>query len=98
VNRSPGTAVGPVAEAQAGGGFEPAAIAPGAIDDLVSELARRGYVVVGPTVRDGAIVIDQVDGPGMRPATMAKCTSTPRARRASLSSRTLCWAWAAAMP
>ena len=38
--------------------------------------------------------------PGMRPATgwMANFTSTPCLVRTSNSSRTLCWAWATAMP
>jgi sulfhydrogenase subunit beta (sulfur reductase) len=31
-----------------------------AFDDLLSALAGRGYTVVGPTVRDGAIVYDEV--------------------------------------
>ncbi len=38
--------------------------------------------------------------PGIRPATgwMANFTSTPRAPSVSASSRTLCWAWATAIP
>ena len=38
---------------------------PGWIDglqDLVSELHRRGFLVVGPTVRDNAIVLAEIDG------------------------------------
>ncbi len=36
-------------------------IQPEALDDLVAVLARRGYRVVGPTVRDGAIVYDELE-------------------------------------
>ena len=32
----------------------------GEIDKLIQSLVRRGYNVVGPTVRDGAIVFDQI--------------------------------------
>ncbi len=35
-------------------------LAPGAIGTLIAALARRGYTVVGPTVRDGAIVLDEI--------------------------------------
>lgn len=31
-------------------------------DELIAALARRGYVTVGPTVRDGAIVYDEIAG------------------------------------
>jgi len=41
---------------------ERAVVAPEALDDLVAALAARGYTVVGPTVRDGAVVLDQVSG------------------------------------
>ena len=44
------------------GTAEPVVIAPSAIDDLVAVLAARGFTVVGPTVRDGAIVLDEVHG------------------------------------
>jgi ferredoxin len=37
-------------------------IRPEAIDDLVAALVERGYTVIGPTVRDGAIVLDEVRG------------------------------------
>jgi hypothetical protein len=33
---------------------------PDAIDALIRALARRGYEVIGPTIRDGAIVYDRV--------------------------------------
>jgi formate hydrogenlyase subunit 6/NADH:ubiquinone oxidoreductase subunit I len=39
-----------------------AVIAPEVVDDLVGALAARGYRVIGPTVRDGAIVLDEVRG------------------------------------
>ena len=31
-----------------------------AVDELIRALVRRGYVVIAPTVRDGAIVLDEV--------------------------------------
>ncbi|HXY71203.1 MAG TPA: sulfite reductase subunit A, partial [Actinomycetota bacterium] len=31
---------------------------------LLDELIRRGYQLVGPTVRDGAIVLERLDSPG----------------------------------
>ncbi|MBZ5726162.1 MAG: 4Fe-4S dicluster domain-containing protein [Acidobacteriia bacterium] len=39
-----------------------ARLAPEEIDKLIRGLARRGYQVLGPTVRDGAIVYDEVAG------------------------------------
>ena len=36
--------------------------ADGAVDALICVLARRGYTVIAPTVRDGAIVLDEVVG------------------------------------
>jgi ferredoxin len=35
-------------------------IAPGALDHLIGALRRRGFRVLGPTVRDGAIVYDEL--------------------------------------
>jgi sulfhydrogenase subunit beta (sulfur reductase) len=35
---------------------------PAAIDDLVTVLRARGYRVIGPRVRDGAVVYDEVEG------------------------------------
>ena len=32
------------------------------LDELFAALARRGYTVIGPTVRDGAIVYDEIGG------------------------------------
>ncbi|HZD87182.1 MAG TPA: 4Fe-4S dicluster domain-containing protein [Gaiellaceae bacterium] len=37
-------------------------LAPEALDDLIAALARRGFRVLGPTVRDGAIVYDELGG------------------------------------
>jgi ferredoxin len=37
------------------------AAAPG-VDELIALLARRGYCVIGPRLRDGAIVLDELDG------------------------------------
>ena len=39
----------------------------GAFERLFGLLAERGFDVVGPTVRDGAIVMDHLDGPGDLP-------------------------------
>ncbi len=33
---------------------------PAGLDELVEALAEAGYRVVGPTVRDGAIVLDEI--------------------------------------
>jgi hypothetical protein len=33
-----------------------------AVDALIGVLARRGFTVIAPTVRDGAIVLDEVAG------------------------------------
>jgi sulfhydrogenase subunit beta (sulfur reductase) len=38
------------------------------LDELIRLLAEQGYEVVGPTVRDGAIVLDHVDGVDDLPA------------------------------
>ena len=38
------------------------------LDTLIRTLSERGYEVVGPTVRDGAIVLDRVEGVGDLPA------------------------------
>ncbi len=40
---------------------------PGALDALIEALRSDGYAVVGPTVRDGAIVYDRVDSAGELP-------------------------------
>jgi ferredoxin len=40
---------------------ETSVIQPAALDDLVSELVRRGFRVVGPTVRDGAILYEDLE-------------------------------------
>ena len=39
-----------------------AVITPEVVDDLVAALAGAGYTVIGPTLRDGAIVLDEVHG------------------------------------
>jgi ferredoxin len=41
--------------------FETCVIEPGALQDLVAALRARGYRVVGPTVRDGAIVYEDIE-------------------------------------
>ena len=38
-----------------------AVVEPSALDDLIEALQRRGFRVLGPTVRDGAIVYDELD-------------------------------------
>ena len=42
------------------------AAAPG-IDELIAVLARRGYCVIGPRLRDGAIVLDELQGAASLP-------------------------------
>ncbi len=44
------------------------AIAASEIDTLIKALLRRGYDVIGPVVRDGAIIFDQVRGASDLPA------------------------------
>ena len=44
-----------------------AAIEPEALDDLVGVLRRRGFLVLGPTVRDGAIVYAELESGGELP-------------------------------
>ena len=39
-----------------------ALLAADAIDALIGALASRGYAVIGPTIRDGAIVLDEIAG------------------------------------
>ena len=38
-----------------------AVVEPAALDELIAALRRRGFRVLGPTVRDGAIVYDELD-------------------------------------
>ncbi len=38
-----------------------AVVSPAALDDLIDALRRRGFRVLGPTVRDGAIVYDDLE-------------------------------------
>ncbi len=45
----------------------PATIAPEELDHLIGALRGRGYRVLGPTVRDGAIVYDDLDSAGELP-------------------------------
>ena len=73
-------------------------IEPEALDDLVAALTGRGYRVVGPTVRDGAIVYDELESAaelpdrldgraGRRHATGSSAATTRRAS-ATRSART----------
>ena len=41
--------------------LDTAVLDPDALDALVSTLRARGYRVLGPTLRDGAIVYDELD-------------------------------------
>lgn len=38
------------------------------LDQLISILTERGYRVIGPTVRDNAIVLDEIDSVRRLPA------------------------------
>ncbi|MGE5435247.1 MAG: sulfite reductase subunit A, partial [Candidatus Doudnabacteria bacterium] len=42
-------------------GFTTSVIAPAALETLVDALRTRGYRVLGPTTRDGAIVYDELE-------------------------------------
>jgi ferredoxin len=44
-----------------------AVVLPEALDDLIGALRRRGFRVLGPTVRDGAIVYDELEGAAQLP-------------------------------
>ncbi len=44
-----------------------AVLLPQALDDLIEALRRRGYRVLGPTVRDGAIVYDELEDAAQLP-------------------------------
>lgn len=46
----------------------PCVLAPGELDKLIKTLARRGYEVIGPVARDGAIVYEPVTGLADLPA------------------------------
>jgi sulfhydrogenase subunit beta (sulfur reductase) len=46
----------------------PAILAPEALEDLIGALRRRGFRVLGPTVRDGAIVYDELESAAELPA------------------------------
>ncbi len=48
--------------------LERAVVEPGALDELIGALRTRGFRVVGPTVRDGAIVYGDLDGAADLPA------------------------------
>ena len=39
----------------------------GGLSDLFSALSRRGFSLVGPTERDGAIVLDRLERPERLP-------------------------------
>jgi len=53
-----------VAETQS---VTPAVIAAAALDDLIAVLHARGFRVLGPTIRDGAIVYDDLDAASRLP-------------------------------
>jgi sulfhydrogenase subunit beta (sulfur reductase) len=43
-------------------------VAAGQLDELIGNLVRKGYEVIGPTVRDGAIVYDSIESSQQLPA------------------------------
>jgi sulfhydrogenase subunit beta (sulfur reductase) len=51
--------------AQPGGSL---VIAASELDALFGSLRERGYTLVGPTVRDGAIVLDEIESASQLPA------------------------------
>lgn len=48
-------------------GIETTVLAPDALEGLVVALRERGFQVLGPTVRDGAITYDELEGAGELP-------------------------------
>ncbi|MEX5711212.1 hypothetical protein AB1484_23680 [Parafrankia sp. FMc6] len=48
-------------------GVTDAVVGPATVGTLIDVLRARGYQVVGPTVRDGAIVYDEISGAGELP-------------------------------
>ena len=46
---------------------ETAVIEPGALEELIHALRDRGFRVLGPTVREGAIVYDELDSADQLP-------------------------------
>ena len=46
----------------------PVLLAPAELDHLIKSLIRRGYTVCGPSVRDGAIVYDEIESADALPA------------------------------
>ena len=63
-----------------------AVVPPEALDDLIGALTRRGFRVVGPTVRDGAIVYDEIDS-AARPARSAWTDEQERGHATGSSAR-----------
>ena len=49
------------------GGSRQARLAVGETERLIQLLANRGYRIIGPTVRDGAIVYDEIESLGDLP-------------------------------
>jgi sulfhydrogenase subunit beta (sulfur reductase) len=47
--------------------FTPVVIAPGALDDLIAILHARGFRVLGPRIRDGAIIYDDLSAASQLP-------------------------------
>lgn len=55
-------------QGQAGAARRSLLLSPAALGELVAALMRRGYVVIGPVVRDGAICYEPLSGAGELPA------------------------------
>jgi len=60
---------------------------------LIGALAGRGYDIIGPTVRDGAIVLDHIDGAGDLPRGVRE-TQGPGAYRLEFTGDDRLFAWA----
>jgi sulfhydrogenase subunit beta (sulfur reductase) len=60
---------------------------------LLVSLRERGYTVIGPTVRDGAIVLDEIDGPDDMPRGVRE-QHAPGSYRLSLTDDPYLFRWA----
>ena len=54
----------------------PSVISRSALDELISELASRGFTVIGPTVRDRAILYEEISSTADLPEGLAKFDSS----------------------
>lgn len=72
-----------------GGGWEARVLSRDGLDSLLGALRRAGYAVIGPTVRDGAIVYDEIGGVADLPEGVSDDQAPGRYRLSSRSDRAL---------